>query len=568
MFFKQHSFIALAILLGTGAGCNFSSNSTSTDNSPSPPPNTGVLNVSGCVAGSSGSTWVPNVATASAANHNSNITVNTSQISTSAPLSGLADPINGREVTVTFTVPGDLGLNGSVTLLGQVSNYPSGITATSFPVLTSLSDGTNEYINLPRDGSGNVNCAGGSFYTCAGSNCSANTSCQTVGYPSAYADFTHYWQHQLPNWGYETVNRFPTCRWTQGNTLSLSPSTPACAFNTYLAGSSGHLPVGNYTAKYFLLTDGYATIPANFNATLQVSVVQKHDTVDNVVGGAVDVNVILVGSKNITDSHTVAGQRNLNTLFNSYGAYLNTANAAVKLGTINVYELTCAQGGDQLATISSSQVGTLLQVGSSALPAATQGKAINVFLMSEFSDSSSILGIDGSITAPPINGLQTSGLTVATFNMMALFNPACVTTPCPANTQDADFYELGNTIAHETGHFLGLNHPSEAAGTTHDIVFDTPMCTATDAAANNQISINSCLNHDINVFPATGKTCNQACPVYNSATGTYCPAATECGYNHMMWYQSKNYFPASGAADGNQFSVDSGAIMNYSSYVQ
>ena len=576
--------LASVLLFGfAGAGC-IGSSSTGASGGTSTPPNNGVLNVSGCVAGTSAGAWVPNVSVASAANHNSNVSVTNTTYTTTAPLAGLADAISGKEVSVTFTVPSDLGLNGSLTLLGQVSGYPSGITATAYPVLTSLSDGTNEYINLPRNGSGQINCAGGAFYSCNSANCNDNASCQSVSYPSAYADFAHFWQHQIPNNGFESINRFPTCRWTQGSTTSPFPSSdptsPACAFNTYLSGTSGHLPIGTYIAKYLLLTDGYATIPNGNNATLSLTVTQRRDTVDATVGGAIDVSVILVGSKNISDSHTVSGQRNLNTMFDAFGNYLlgtygMTNNVNIKIGTINVYELTCQQGGDALATISSSQIGTLLQVGSGAIGSTGQGKAVNIFLLSEFSDNSAILGVDGQITAPQINGLQTSGLTVATFNMLALYNPGCSTTPCPLNQQDADFYELGNTMTHETGHFLGLNHPSEAPGTMHDIVYDTPTCTTTDPGDNDGISINTCLNTDTNVFPPTGLTCNSACAAataglggYDPANGIFCPNVQECGFNHMMWWQSKNDFPATGAADGNQFSPDSGIIMNLSSYVQ
>ncbi len=538
-----------------GAGCDSGGGSSSSGGS-----STTVLNPQGCTGVPSGISWVPNVSNASSANHDSTVTVSTSSQTVTAPLSGQGDSLTGREVTITFTVGQDLGENGSVTLLGQISGYPSGISAVAYPLLTYLSDGTNEYINLARGGAGD--CSSKGFYSCSGSSCTQNAGC-TVAYPSAYTDIYHYLEHQVPPFGYESVNTFPTCRWTEGDAAySLNPK---CAFNTYLAATSGHLPTGTYTARYFLMTTGYQTIATGNNAQLKVTIVQKKEATSP-ASGAVDINVILVGSNNITASHTTAGQRNLNTLFYDVGTYLDSANAGIKLGAINVYELTCASGGEALSTITSSEVGTLLQTGSALVESSTQGKAINVFLISDFSNANSILGEDGAIGAPPINGLQTSGLTVATFNQLANYNSTCASTPCAANTQDSDFFQMGVTISHEMGHFLGLNHPSESQGTIHDIVYDTPYCTAQDS--NGTITINSCLNNDSNVYAPSGHTCNTECSPYNNSTGTYCPAVAECEFNYMMWWSSKHFFGATGASDGNMFSADQGAIMNFSSYVQ
>jgi len=44
---------------------------------------------------------------------------------------------------------------------------------------------------------------------------------------------------------------------------------------------------------------------------------------------------------------------------------------------------------------------------------------------------------------------------------------------------------LGETAAHEMGHFLGLFHTTESSGSSHDPLSDTPECTKSSASANN-----------------------------------------------------------------------------------
>ena len=44
---------------------------------------------------------------------------------------------------------------------------------------------------------------------------------------------------------------------------------------------------------------------------------------------------------------------------------------------------------------------------------------------------------------------------------------------------------LGETAGHEMGHFLGLFHPSESAGTLFDPIADTPQCPLSQNSNND-----------------------------------------------------------------------------------
>src|SRR5262249_32809656 len=142
----------------------------------------------------------------------------------------------------------------------------------------------------------------------------------------------------------------------------------------------------------------------------------------------------------------------------------NATSTAIKLGQINVYEWDCDTGGDNYSTVSTDGTQALFQAGSAMMPAATEGKALNIFLVSNitYSGSGTVLGLAGGIGAPMINGTAESGLVFSSFNKLSTYNPSCSSDPCPASIQESAFLNMGGTIAHEMGHFLGLNHPSES----------------------------------------------------------------------------------------------------------
>lgn len=481
---------------------------------------------------------------------------------TSGLLTGLAESFSlaGSHV-YTFsgiTMSTDLLSNGSIQLNAQVTNFPSTLQGGAYPALISLHDGTNELVNV-------TGCDTSGFYSCPGSTCTIVSGCRpTTGQPSAYLGSTdttrqNDWrQHQFFSIN-SSVNAFPTCNWAAGS--------PACDFNsTFFV--SGKLRSGvTYTAKYVLLTSHYASGLGNsYPADLKLTVIRKKDgntgTGNN---GAVDLNIILVGTRNINDSRTAKGKQNLDALLTHfYNHYYtdNSTSVGVKIGAINVMEWTCENGGDGYATVDISNIGNLFQNGSSIVPSSTEGKAVNIFLISSISSSGAgtVLGVSGAIDGSSINGTQSSGVAISTFNQLATFNPSCTNTavPCPITSQQASFIDMGSTISHEVGHFFGLNHISESKGTQHDQIPDTPQCTTQDASASNTLSVTSCRSE---------APCQTVCSNAFYATNPYCPTQTTCQFNHVMWWTGKNY-NSSGQGDGNIFSTQSGAKLNYNPYIQ
>jgi hypothetical protein len=534
--------------------------------------------------GLGGTPWVPQVSNASPSNHNGSMTLSQTEIQAFGPITGLAQPApESREISVTIDMSQDLGPTGSLTLMAQVVSLPPFFNANVFAYLTSLSDGTNEYVNLARAGTGG-DCAASGYYVCPGTVCTSNPNCK-INWPSAYTDREHWEQHQ----GYASsaenlpsINTFPTCNWTGGS--GQSATDPSCAFNTQFFPTGitpNRLRYGvNYTAKYVLISDSHAVVNGR-NAGMKVTVLKKANP-NTAIGGAVDVNFILVGTKNVNASRTAKGQQNLNTAVTAVADYYAQSNSNIKLGTVRGVEWPCDSGGDQYANVDVSNLGKLFSNAVGILPPGSDAKAINVFLVSTIVDSSAdansnltILGVDGAIGGPATNGTAVSGMAVSTFEILDQYNPNCGSSnaTCPLTQQEESFFQLSDTITHEMGHFFGLNHLSERDGKSHDFVRDTPVCTAADVIGQKSyLTIHSCLLSDTNIFSGTSTTCLQNCASYTTTYsplgGQFCPLAQACQFNNVMWWTTKNFDEKTGNSDGVKFSAQQGIIMNFHPLVQ
>ncbi|MGK5082074.1 hypothetical protein WDW37_02120 [Bdellovibrionota bacterium FG-1] len=508
-----------------------------------------------------GAAWVPNVTGAGAVNHDANVTLTKTDLATvTGPLVGLAQGWSGREISVTIDMTDDLGDYGSLTLLAQPTGFPAALQGGAYTVLTYLSDGSNDWINLARSGTGGDCFASGAYICDSSGNCTVNSAC-TISWPSAYADRSHWEQHQIDfSFGsYASTNTFPTCNWSDGT--AQSALDPSCAFNSTFFSHGKMRSGGTYTAKYILMTDSYASL-SGYNAGLNVSVIKKaKNSIAN--SGAIDVNVILVGKDVAQATRTEKGKINLDSLFSAVQDFYSASNVNVKLGSIQAYEWT---DGEAYANVAMGDFGKMVAAAGSMLPAATAGKAINIFFVKSVSDNSALLGMSGGIGGPAVNGLPNSGVVVSTFGKMDQYNSGCSAAPCGLTQVEYDFADMEQTIAHEMGHYLGLNHPTESHGTEHDLLRDTPICTATDSSG--RISIRNCLMRDTNVFPVTQKMCSDACTSYSSIDGNYCPVALECEFNYMMYWSSKYFTVGKGTGDGNLFSAQSGQVINNHPLIQ
>jgi hypothetical protein len=532
-----------------------------------------------------GSKWVPAIPGASASNHDANVSVSTTITSYSGPIIGLQQGYSGKTISVPFTLP-DLGNFGAITLQAQTNSFPAGLVGSAIPFLVSLVDPNGkEWVNL------DASCVSGGFYDCSNpsTGCVAQTTCNP-NWPSAFASREHWEEHQLLNSGdgYPSVNTFPTCTWTTtgGNTPGSNPPSnfPKCAFkedtSSWLTGTK--LPAGGYVAKYVLVANSYNSFSAGaYTGGFEFRLVQR--ATGTTIAGAVDLNVILVGTTNVNASRTAKGQQNLNTLLGQVGAYYAQAGTGIKIGSVNAIEWPCDSGGDSYANVGTSGLGGMFAEAKCIIPSG-EGRALNVFLTETIQNDVSSLGsgvvidgFSGAIGGPVTNGTPASGLVFATFDKLDSYNSTCNPThaTCALTEQEDAFWNMETTITHEMGHFLGLNHPNESDGTVQDQLYDTPVCTAVSASLQ-VLTINSCLNVDTtNQLFSTGTpagghphSCHEFCTGYNSMTGVYCPAVTECAFNDVMWYTSKNFTMSNGQGDGNIFSPETGALLNLSPYVQ
>jgi hypothetical protein len=158
----------------------------------------------------------------------------------------------------------------------------------------------------------------------------------------------------------------------------------------------------------------------------------------------------------------------------TYGAVL--ANAGVCIGTVTFYDAPdwarsrFATGVSDLDTGACSNLSQLFTL---SIPSA---RTLDLFLVSQILSfgTATTLGIDGSIPGPAtVNGTVASGAVVSAED---LFAGTCPPPGDPISLATCGADLVGYVAAHESGHFLGLYHVTEADGAHFDPLSDTPQC--------------------------------------------------------------------------------------------
>ncbi|OIP36971.1 MAG: hypothetical protein AUK47_14445 [Deltaproteobacteria bacterium CG2_30_63_29] len=175
-------------------------------------------------------------------------------------------------------------------------------------------------------------------------------------------------------------------------------------------------------------------------------------------GTTLDVNFYLVGVPGVT-SATADTDASFQAMLSEFRSIYS--NAGISIGTVRTIDITGADR-DRYAVIRDfGEIYRLLALSTAPGSTLDEALSVNVFLIQEFniSELPGLLGLSAGIPGVPgVHGNGGAGLVFTS-----------------ADLQGAPD-QLGQTMGHEVGHFLGLRHTSERGGSEYDPLDDTPRC--------------------------------------------------------------------------------------------
>jgi hypothetical protein len=188
--------------------------------------------------------------------------------------------------------------------------------------------------------------------------------------------------------------------------------------------------------------------------TAAVQAVYKTSTTDP-GASTIDANLFFVGVPNLS-AKSAPTDPNFQTILSTVRSIYSQV--GVTLGNLTYIDIT-GKDATTFTDVTDSEFGSLLQLSNHPQARAA---AVNIFLVHSITGPTLngfiILGESGGIPGTPVRGSTGSGVAFS----LADF----------PNGLD----ELGRTVAHEIGHWLGLFHTTESDGLSFDPLPDTPEC--------------------------------------------------------------------------------------------
>jgi hypothetical protein len=169
-------------------------------------------------------------------------------------------------------------------------------------------------------------------------------------------------------------------------------------------------------------------------------------------------------------------------MIQSYAGFLS--GAGICLGTVTYYDApdwARLRYAEHVSSSDPTPCGNLPQLLATSRPG---DRTLELFLLPKLlqdpaSTTGTVVGVDGTIPGPAtVNGTVASGAVVSAEDLGWGSCPAAGGDPTPRPyTCGAD--EVAYVAAHESGHFLGLYHPTDSGGIVFDPLRDTPHCECT-----------------------------------------------------------------------------------------
>jgi hypothetical protein len=283
--------------------------------------------------------------------------------------------------------------------------------------------------------------------------------------------------------------------------------------------ASGSLPGGPWS----LVTNDYASEFVN-GTTGQYDVSVLARTAPLSASGTIDIAVYLVTQSGLTADKMV----NDPTMAPRFRQWANSVafllgRLGICVGTVHVYDVPASLQAlwYSINIDKDKPCDPMMQMFTVSQPI----DAVHLFFVDKLTASGllqgqQLAGIDGTIPGPSLfPGLLNSGAAVALEDFFV--NPARPGKTCGPtfNAVDCNLDYLAYISAHETGHWLGLYHDTEADGMLFDPLTDTPTCPCS-----------AC------VTLAKGQSCGKGSPP-PEVDAQACTVSASCsgGDNLMFW---------------------------------